>query len=130
MMKNRLAALVAATALAAPALAASPNFSAGPQSPRFGWDPRRIFGTSRPSKKQRREPSRLQLRGWHAIPCTAPAGYFWHQAAGGERRWYLLKEAPGVRKVVYDAHNDRSIIYSGWGYVKPTYAPGDVRRPA
>lgn len=128
MMKNRLAALVAATALAAPALAEPASFSAGRQGPRFGWDPRRIFGGKRPSRRQRRDPSPLQLRGWPEIPCEAPDGYFWHQAPGGKRRWYLVKTPPAVGSVHYDEHNDRSIIRSGWGYVKPTYAHGDVRR--
>lgn len=79
------------------------------------------------TKVVRRSISTLQLHGWHTTPCDAPEGYFWHQALGGKRLHYLLKKAPGPRHVEYDPIFDRSIIRSGWGYVNPTYAPGDVR---
>ena len=82
------------------------------------------------SARQRRDPSRLQLRGWPEIPCDSPRGYFWHQARAGNRLWYLVKTPPGVGSVHYDEVNDRSIIRSGWGYVKPTYAPGDMKEAA
>lgn len=78
-------------------------------------------------KRITRDPSKLQLRGWPSIPGEAPKGYMWHRAAGGKRLYYLLKAPHGERSVEYDEVHDRSIIRSGWGYVKPTYAPGDVR---
>jgi hypothetical protein len=73
--------------------------------------------------------SRLQLRAYRKaeIRRDPPSGYFWHQAANGADSWYLLKLPPGAGNKVYDELNDRTINYSGWGYVKPTYAPGDAR---
>jgi hypothetical protein len=125
MMKNRLA-LAAALALAAPsgggAVAVQRRDDYGPFT---GW--MRASGRGRPSEKViRRSISALQLQAWATPPCDAPKGYLWHLAASG-RGYYLLKAPPGERKVVYDAVNDRSIIYSGWGYVKPTYVHGDAR---
>lgn len=122
MRKSSVLAVAAALALGAPMAQASVS-TAGSRS---GWDPRRIFGGGKASKRARREPSRLQLRGWWEIPCDAPHGYFWHRAPAGRRLYYLLKTAPKPRIVVYDEANDRSIIKSGWGYVKPTYAHGRV----
>lgn len=125
-MKNRLA-LAAALAMSAPAMmggavVATPRRDYGPLT-----DWMRANGKSRPSVKAiRRSISSLQLRAWAEPPCEAPHGYLWHLAASG-LSYYLLKAPPGERKVIYDEANDRSIIYSGWGYVKPTYEYGDAR---
>lgn len=86
-------------------------------------------GKSRWRGKSRctRDASRLQLRGWPTIPCDAPEGYFWKRNLTGKMKHRLYKLPPGERHVTYDEANDRSLIRSGWGYVKPTYAPGDAR---
>lgn len=121
-MRKATLAVAAAMALAAPSLGAQASVRA--DGPRFGWDPRRLFGGSkRISQRQRRDPSRLQLRGWPQIPCGAPYGYSWQQAAAGRRLWYLHATPPGAGRVIRDEANGRLIIFSGWGYVKPTYQP-------
>lgn len=96
------------------------------RAPDIGYTPPRKWGRSR-VKVSRRDPGPLQMRGWPEIPCDAPEGYFWQRASEGRRSYRLYKLPPGERHVTYDQLNDRSIIRSGWGYVKPTYAPGDVR---
>lgn len=125
-MDRKLLALAAMAALAAPS-AGMPSIvlRRGEDVPNLGWAPPK--GRVKVPRKVRRDASRLQLRGWGAIPCDAPAGYHWHRAPMGRQLYYLLKKAPGERSVVYDEVFDRSIIRSGWGYVKPTYAHGDVR---
>jgi hypothetical protein len=123
---NRLALLAAAAALAAPSAGVPALVEHGRGRGIGDW--LRANNKSRqPRPITRRAVMALQLRGWPEIPCEAPPGYFWSRAASGAQRWYLRKSPPGERHVEYDAANDRSIIRSGWGYVKPTYAPGDVR---
>ena len=126
-MKNRLLLTAAMAAALAPTMGgASIAIRRGesPAEPSLGdW-----FTKNRKRlTKRQRSVSALQRSGWHETPCDAPAGYFWHRAPQGRQLYYLLKCAPSERRVVYDPVHDRSIIYSGWGYVKPTYAPGDVR---
>lgn len=78
----------------------------------------------RPSK----DPSRYAGRGFVECPKVDLPGYFWKQDAAGPH-WRLYRQPPlgTTRKVEYDKFHDRSIIRSAWGYVKPTYAFGDVR---
>lgn len=94
-MRNmNLLAVAAAATLAGPALAMQPAQTInGNSAPRLGWDPRKIFGGGKkPSAKVRRDPSRLQLRGYKEIPCEAPRGYFWKKDQEGPR--YRLYKAP------------------------------------
>ena len=126
-MKNRLA-IAAAMALAMPSIGDSVRVvpRRDPQGPFTNW--LRANGRGAVSHKRiQRSVSTLQLRGWPETPCSAPDGYFWHRSQGEKRLYYLLKTPPGERHVEYDEKHDRAIIRSGWGYVKPTYAPGDVR---
>jgi hypothetical protein len=125
-MRNRLLLTAAMAAAFAPTAGNSVELMRHAPGPSIGDWFRGKEGKRR-AKKITRSVSSLQLRGWPETPCDAPAGYFWHQAPQGRRLYYLLKCAPGERHVEYDAKFDRSIIRSGWGYVKPTYAPGDVR---
>lgn len=128
-MNKQLLALAAMAALGATALGTPPLVLRRSEAvPDIGWvPPRRARGLPIASKRIRRNPSRLQLRGWPVVPCLAPEGYFWRQDDAGKRLWRLHAKAPGERRVEYDPIHDRSIIWSGWGNVKPTYAPGDVR---
>jgi hypothetical protein len=73
--------------------------------------------------------SKLQLRAYRKaeIRRDPPEGYFWHQSANGSDKWYLLKLPPGEGRKVYDEAFDRTILFSGWGYAKPTYQAGDAR---
>jgi hypothetical protein len=120
--------LAALAALAAP-LPSVPIVDLDPRDikvPRFGWKPSRDR-VKLSTRRGGRSASTLQLHGWYKPPCEPPVGYFWHRAPLGRQLYYLLKLAPGPRRVEYDEVYDRSIIWSGWGNVKPTYAPGDVR---
>jgi hypothetical protein len=123
-MRNKLAMMAALAASIGPQIGGAEVVVRG--EPFSDW--LRANGKLRPAaKKIARSVSSLQLRGWPAIPCDAPEGYFWQRDLGSKMKYRLYKKAPGERTVEYDAVHDRSIIRSGWGYVKPTYAPGDVR---
>lgn len=124
---NKLALLAAAAALAAPSMGRAELVSRESVHGGIGDWFRANGKLSGKGKRMTRDVSKLQLRGFAETPCDAPKGYFWHRAPEGKRLYYLLKDAPGERTVEYDERHDRSIIRSGWGYVKPTYAPGDVR---
>lgn len=89
-MNKRLLALAAIGALAAPAMGGlSVDIVRGESAPNLGWKPPK--SRHRQSWRAKRDPSRLQLRGWPKPPCEAPRGYFWHQAVLGRMLFYLLK---------------------------------------
>ena len=116
MNKNLLVAAIGA-ALAAPASAVA-NIAHW-RNPVLGEGTRQRAR----SQRQRRNPQRLQMRGWPEIPCEAPEAYFWKQnERSNEWRLYALPPLPGTR--TYDEVFDRTITVSGWGYVKPTYSHG------
>lgn len=120
-MSRSLIALSAIGALAVPGMPmVTYPLHRGEDVPQLGWKPPR--SRTRLPKAARRDPSRLQLHAWATPPSDAPDGYFWHQSHGGAH--YLLKTPPGKRVEVYDEANDRTIVHSGWGYVKPTYRHG------
>lgn len=77
----------------------------------------------------RADPTKLQRHGWRKIPCDEPKGYFWQRDADGAYRLYRepTPEMMARRRVIYDEANDRSILESAWGYVKPSYHHGDIR---
>ena len=58
------------------------------------------------SKKERRNPQRLQMRGWSKIPCDAPEGYFWKQNALG-KLWRLYAAPPTQGERTYDPFKAR-----------------------
>ncbi len=119
MNKTMLAAV-----LAAAAAAAMPSLGGAVEIKRrdVGDD----WPTLKPSKG--RAPDRLAsvLGKAFAEPGTDYKGYFWKQDLAGPA-WRLYRNPPAEGKVTYDAVNDRSIVESGWGYVKPTYHHGDIR---
>lgn len=123
------AKLMAALAVALTAPAIGGAVVVEPRRERYGFsDWFKANGKLTPKGKRfTRDPSKLQLRGYAEPPCDAPDGYHWNRATAGNRLYYLVKSPPGEREAVYDEANDRTIIRSGWGYVKPTYAHGDVR---
>lgn len=122
-MNKRLLAAAVAGMLVGPAMAMDTSIQH--RAPNIGYTPPKWRRSS--IKGSRRDPGPLQMRGWPEIPCDAPEGYFWKRDTEGKRKYRLYALPPGERHVEYDAVFDRSIIHSGWGYVNPTYEPGDVR---
>jgi hypothetical protein len=118
-MNRKLLTMAVAAALSAPAVASPAVLKHGGGI----GDWFRSKGGRRMSKRAARSVSSLQLRGWKEAPCDAPEGYFWKQDTLG-KLWRLYAAPPMQGKRTYDPVFDRTIIYSGWGYVKPTYAPG------
>lgn len=110
--------------LTALAIAASMGAGLGAEVLPYRSSPGALLTHKGKGKRLTRNVSKLQLRGYPTIPGDAPDGYFWHRAPAGRQLYYLLQTAPGERREVYDAVNDRTIVYSGWGYAKPTYRPG------
>lgn len=125
MNKSNLAAALALAAAMGPQMGGV-DVLARPSGGVFGDWFKGKGGSRRPSKRAMRDPGPLQRRGFAEIPCDAPEGFFWKRDAFGPA-YRLYRKPLGERQVEYDEINDRSIIRSGWGYVKPTYAPGDVR---
>lgn len=85
-------------------------------------------GKRAPRGKHAPHLSRVIGKGWPERGADY-ARYFWKQDIAGSA-WRLYPMPHVESKITYDPVHDRSIVESGWGYVKPTYHHGDLRRTA